>query len=72
MELQCGAPTALRKAATTINPLLTCCCSSAALYEEMIYFCGRELLKGKPQNILTRISVTYVLCQPLPIRSPVS
>lgn len=71
MELQCRAPTAAGKAATTINPLLTCCCcccSSAALYEEMIYFCGRELLKGKPQNILTRISVTYVLCQTLPIR----
>lgn len=71
MELQSGAPTAVRKAATTINPLFTCCCSSA-LYEEMIYFCGRELLKGKPQSILTRISVTYVLCQPLPIRRPVS
>lgn len=71
IELQSRAPKAFRKAATAINPLFTCCCSSA-LYEEMIYFCGRELLKGKPQNIRTRISVTYVLCQPLPIRRPIS
>lgn len=71
IELQSRTPKTFRKAATAINPLFIRCCSSA-LHEEMIYFCGRELLKGKPQNILTRISVTYVLCQPLPIRRPIS
>lgn len=71
MELQSRAPKAFRKAATAINPFFICY-SSSALYEEMIYFCGRNLLKGKPQNVLTRISVTYVLRQPLPIGSPIS
>lgn len=48
MELQCGAPTAVRKAATAINPLFTCCCSSLSMRRWFISVVGsysKESLK---------------------------